>query len=358
MKKQKNKTQTARSARETNPNLLRPAMIRKVDGRIAGSGELRMPCAPALLDEYMRRLATLFETYGKPFTEEELARVREILDRKLRQGFEASAFSQVIVTWETQAPPLAGIKYQITTKVLTMADEYERWTQTRDPPLFGKHPDAKVLALAATLGAPESVPVLDVGAGTGRNALALARRGHPTDAVEPAPALVATMKAAVEAEKLPVNVIEGDALDPAVELPEGRYKLVVAPEVIATHFRHVDQVRGFAARMCDVLTPGGVLLFDAFLTSDGYKPDAMARELSQVFWSPVFTRHEIKTALEGLPLTPLADESSNEFERTHLAVEEWPPTSWYDDWSQGLDLFALPAGKAPMEVRWLSFRRT
>jgi SAM-dependent methyltransferase len=358
MKKQKQKSQSARSARETNPNLLRPAMIRKVDGRATGSGELRLPCAPSLLDDYMRRLTTIFETYGKPFNEDELARVREILERKLRQGFEASAFSQVVITWETQAPPLAGIKYNITTNVLTMADEYERWTQTRDPPLFGKHPDAKVLALAETLGPPESVPVLDVGAGTGRNALALARLGHPTDAVEPAPALVAAMKAAVEAEKLPVNVIEGDALDPAVDLPEARYKLIVAAEVIASHFRHVDQVRGFAARMCDVLAPGGVLLFDAFLTSDGYKPDAMARELSQVFWSCLFTRHEIKTALEGLPLTPLTDESENEFEHTHLAEAAWPPTSWYDDWSQGLDLFHLPAGKSPVELRWLTYRRS
>jgi len=41
-----------------------------------------------------------------------------------------------------------------------------------------------------------------------------------------------------------------------------------------------------------------------------------------------------------------------------LAEEAWPPTGWYDDWSQGLDVYALPAGKAPMELRWLTFRRT
>lgn len=333
-------------------------MIRKVDRRIDATGEVLLPCAPSMLDEYVKRLDALFAALGKPFSAEELSQMRSILERQLANGFAESAFSELVVRYETQPPPEPGIKYNVSTKVKTMADEYERWMNTREPPLFGKHPDAKVLTLASELGSPETIHVLDVGAGTGRNALALARLGHPTDAIEPAPVLAESLRVTAQRENLSVKVIEGDALDPSLPLERGRYKLVIAAEVVASHFRRIDQVRQLASRMCEALAPGGVLLFDAFLSADGFKPDAMSRELSQVFWSSLFTRHELKAALEGLPLTPIADESSHDFERAHLPEDAWPPTGWYEEWSQGLDLFALPAGKAPMELRWLSYRRS
>jgi SAM-dependent methyltransferase len=75
-------------------------------------------------------------------------------------------------------------------------------------------------ALAAEHGAP----VLDLGCGTGRLALHLARRGHPTVSLDLDPALVATLN--TRAGRLPAEARVGDARD----FDLGReFPLVVAP---------------------------------------------------------------------------------------------------------------------------------
>jgi 2-polyprenyl-3-methyl-5-hydroxy-6-metoxy-1,4-benzoquinol methylase len=71
------------------------------------------------------------------------------------------------------------VQYVVNIRVVTMEEHYNGWVDTRQPPLFGKFPDAKLVDLAATLGPAARVPVLDVGAGTGRNTLPMARVGHP-----------------------------------------------------------------------------------------------------------------------------------------------------------------------------------
>ena len=47
-----------------------------------------------------------------------------------------------------------------------------------------------------------------------------------------------------------------------------------------------------------------------------------------------------------------------EYEKEHLPPGGWPPTSWYADWVSGLDLFPVERDQAPIEMRWLVFRRT
>ena len=107
-----------------------------------------------------------------------------------------------------------------------------------------------------------------------------------------------------------------------------------------------------------LLQPGGLLLFSAFLSSDGYKPDAAAREMSQVLWCCLFTRRDLAEACADLPFERVSDESVAEFERAHLPASAWPPTGWYGEWTGGQDLFDLPAGKPPLELRWLAYRLT
>jgi hypothetical protein len=78
----------------------------------------------------------------------------------------------------------------------------------------------------------------------------------------------------------------------------------------------------------------------------------------------LFTRRELEEASQGLPFVCVSDESSYAFEQQHLPRDAWPPTGRFPDrshwshWSRGSELFELPAGTAPHELRWLVYRRT
>jgi hypothetical protein len=45
-----------------------------------------------------------------------------------------------------------------------------------------------------------------------------------------------------------------------------------------------------------------------------------------------------------------------EHEKPRLPESAWPPTGWFAEWTQGIDRFDLPAGKAPIDMRWLVYR--
>ena len=53
----------------------------------------------------------------------------------------------------------------------------------------------------------------------------------------------------------------------------------------------------------------------------------------------------------------IEDEPAVELERSAMSPEEWPPTPWFEAWSEGRDLFDLPRDDAPMELRWVVYRR-
>ncbi len=346
-----------KSNKETNQVVLRQAMIRRLPRRLTGTGQVALPASPALLEHYVQLLGSLFKLVGRAFSDADLARLREILARKLNEAWTASPYARVVVSYQTDEPPKTTLSYKVSVEVSTIADEYDRWVKTRTPPLFGKHPDAKVMKLAQSLGEPKDVAVLDIGAGTGRNTLPLARAGFQTDAVELAPALAQILRDDCAKEGLPVTVYEGDALAGDIELKEAHYKLVFLAEVIASHIRDVAQCRTLFEGAAEVLAPGGLLAFSAFLASDGYKPDGAARELSQVLWCNLFTRKEMAEAMEGLPFERVSDESVFEYEKENADHGDWPPTGWFEEWSNGLDLFDLPQTKSPMELRWVVYRK-
>jgi 2-polyprenyl-3-methyl-5-hydroxy-6-metoxy-1,4-benzoquinol methylase len=340
---------------ETKPTALREALLRRVHRRYIASGNLSLPAAPALLSTYVDMLSTMFQAMGRALSKAELDHLRRILGDKLQEGWRISPHCRVYIEWRTDPSPAVSLSYSLWLRESTTEAEYEEWTKTRAPPLFGEHPDAKVLAVARSLGAPRAVPCLDIGAGTGRNALPLAREGFLVDAVEMAPALLQLLREEISEEKLSVGVIEGDILD-EVRLPPGKYRFLFLCEVVS-HFREHGQLRALFERASEALQPGGMLLFSAFIAHDPYVPDTMARELSEVFWSTTYTRKQIAFAMDGLPFEKVSDESVYDYEKANLAPEAWPPTGWFSDWSRGCDIFALPEEKSPVELRWLLFRR-
>jgi 2-polyprenyl-3-methyl-5-hydroxy-6-metoxy-1,4-benzoquinol methylase len=344
---------------ELNAVVLRKAVVRRLPRRLAGSGQVRLPAMPSQVEEYVQRLQAIFTALGRTFDDDDLAKLRRMLEGKLQAAFEESPYARVLVSYETNPPPKVSLTYRMSVQVSTIADEYAEWVANRTAPLFGAHPDAKVMALAHGLGAPAEVPVLDVGAGTGRNTLPLARAGFPTDAIELAPALANILRDDVAKEGLAdrVRVFEGDALDAALGVPLAHYRLVVLAEVIASHARSVSKVGAMLRRMTELLAPDGVLLFSAFITRSGYTPSPEVREAGEIFWSCLFSRNDLATATLGLELKPLSDESVYDFEHEHLPAEAWPPTGWFAEWVNGLDAVDVPLGRAPFELRWLAYRR-
>jgi SAM-dependent methyltransferase len=339
-----------------DPRELRAALLRRLPQRLSASGELKLPAVPGLRDEYVARLARIFARYGRPLNATQTASLGELLDRKLKDGFKASPYASILVRYETDPPPKTTLSYKVAVRVSTMADQYAEWVAERKPPLFGSHPDTKVMDLAASLGDAKDAPVLDIGAGTGRNTLPLARAGHPTDAVEFSPDLARILKADIESSGLPVRVWEGDVLDSSLDLPTEHYRLVIACEVVS-HFRSVAEVRALFERVKALLVPGGLFAFSVFLPTAGYKPDTLSRELSEIFWCSLYTRDEMASSAGGLGFDRISDESVFEYEKSRLPESAWPPTGWFAEWTQGIDMFDLPAGKAPIDMRWLVYRR-
>lgn len=322
-----------------------------------GSGELSLPPVPSLVDHYVHLFHQIWDSMGRKFTPAELDEFRASLLARLEQAHASSSSARVVVSYKTDPSPKTSLTWTVVALGASFTDEYEHWVETRTPPLFGKHADAKAVDVARSLGEPSTVSVLDIGAGTGRNALPLAREGFLVDALEPATALAKLMRAAADEEKLSLGIIEADILDPALTLPRPAYQMLLLSEVVASHFRDVEQLRQVLEVAARWLAPGGLLVFNAFLTEGGYKPDDLARELSQVMWCVLFSRRELETLMKDLPFERVSDESAAEYEKAYLPEGHYPSTGWYEDWSAGLDLFDLPADRAPVSLRWLVYRK-
>jgi SAM-dependent methyltransferase len=332
---------------------LRPALTRRLLGRALGSGQVRLPAVPAMLDDYLSLCDRTFVALGVTFSAEQQARLREVLAGQLAAAWAASPRSEITISYES--PVGLTVKYQVKAQWATVGAAYDTWVTTRQPPFFGTHPDARVWSLAAEAASTADCPVLDIGAGTGRNTLALARRGHAVDAVEMSGQFAAIFREEAAKESLPVRVLERDVFASCDDLRRD-YGLILLSEVLSD-FRTTEQLRAMFELAADRLAPGGRLVFNVFLARDGYEPDAAARELGQQVYTTIFTRGELTAAASGLALEPVADDSVFDYERQNLPEGAWPPTGWYANWVSGLDVFDVPREQSPIEMRWLVWRK-
>ncbi|QDV33055.1 class I SAM-dependent methyltransferase [Tautonia plasticadhaerens] len=336
-------------------NLLERAVLAHPFFNTIPKGEVRFLAVPAMLGRYMERLSALFESLGHAFSEAELLQLREKLGARLERAFLQRANSYVTLAYEPVDPPRRGLKCSFRSTSVASEQHYESWVKHRKPPLFGSHPDARVMAVAGGIRPPARI--LDIGAGTGRNSLPLARLGHVVDAVEPTSSFVGQIRASAGAEGLSVEVHQGDVLDPALPLGAASYRLAIASEVVTSHFRSVAELRALFSRMAELIAPGGLLLFDVFLARGDYEPEPLVRQMSQVVWTNLFTRAELGEALRGLPFKTISETPEYEYERANLPPEAWPPTGWYPSWAQGRDLFRVANGGLPIELMWILCHR-
>jgi len=330
---------------------LREALARRLYRRSVVASTITLPAVPAMIDEYMRMCDAIFTAVGRKFTPEQLDDCRGIIAEQVAIAYEQSPRSNIVITID--APVGTVLNYHVRAEWYTLDGAYSTWLSTRQPPLFGSHPDARVWALAGEATDPAGFPVLDIGAGTGRNALALARRGHPVDAVEMTADFADAIRADAERERLGVRVLTGDIFATTDALRDD-YRLILLAEVVSD-FRTTQELRSVFELAAARLAPGGRLVFNAFLARDGYEPDSAARELGQQVYTSVFTRDEMAAAAAGLPVDLVADDSVYEYEKANLPDGAWPPTGWYANWVSGQDLFDLDRERSPIEMRWLVY---
>jgi precorrin-6B methylase 2 len=338
--------------RSVNPAVL-DAMSRRLHRRAIVEGKITLPAVPGMIDQYMTLCESLFATVGRPFTAEQLVHVREVLEGQLAEAYANSPRSNIVISYD--APVGTVLNYHVKAEWWTVEGAYENWISTRKPPLFGTEPDARVVSLANLALDPGTHRVLDIGGGTGRNTLALARRGHPVDVVEMTPKFAEIIRTEAAQESLDVRVIERNIFASEDDLQRD-YHLILLSEVVSD-FRSAQQLRAVFELASQCLVGGGHLVFNAFLAKPGYTPDDGARELGQQCYTTIFTAQELSSASSGLPLHLASDDSVYEYEMAHLPEGGWPPTSWYADWVSGRDVFDMPREECPIDMRWLVYQK-
>lgn len=340
---------------------MRDALTRRLLRRGVSGGSITLPAVPAMLDEYVSMCNKIFAALGRKFSNDELAHLRTLLAKELANAYDGSNRSNIVISYD--APIGNVLNYHIQPQWTSLADTYDNWVATRKPPLFGTHPDARVTTLAAEIADPTTARVLDIGAGTGRNALALAKKGHPVDAVELTPKFAEILREEAYKHLLGVRVIDRDIFETLDDLQKD-YQLIILSEV-TPDFRSPEQIRAVFELAAQCLAPGGRLVFNLFMPRRGFMSDEAvneladaARQLAQQVYSAIFFGDEIDTAAAGLPLRLMTNDSVYEFEKENLPPGAWPHTGWYAEWVSGQDIFDVPREQSPVEMRWLVYQKT
>ncbi|MFM9032974.1 MAG: class I SAM-dependent methyltransferase [Mycobacterium sp.] len=328
--------------------------MRRLLRRTTAKGQITLPAVPGMLEDFVSVCNETFLALGVRYSEEDLDHLRGVLRRQLAEAYSASPRSEIVISYES--PYGLTASYNVEIQWNTVEGAYNNWVATREPPLFGTEPDARVWALAGETSDPATFPVLDIGAGTGRNCLALARRGHPVDAVEMTEKFADIIRTEAQAQSLNVRVVQRDVFATDQEDLRRDYRLILLSEVVSD-FRNVEQLRRVFELAANCLAPGGKLVFNVFLAKPGYSPDGGVRELGQQCYTTIFTTSEVAAAAAAAALDQIADDSVYDYEKANLPAEGWPPTSWYEGWVSGQDVFDLPRDEAPIEMRWLVFRK-
>jgi SAM-dependent methyltransferase len=156
-------------------------------------------------------------------------------------------------------------------------------------------------------------PILDVGAGTGRVTLDLARRGHDVVALDIDPELLAELERRAGAEGLRVRTVVADASDFALD--ERRFALVMAPMQTVQLLGAPGRL-GFLRSARAHVAPGGLVaiaLVDALETFDDDHvllplPDQLVRDGTLYSSQPVALRdHGATVTIERIRQIVTAD---------------------------------------------------
>ena len=120
-------------------------------------------------------------------------------------------------------------------------------------------------------------PVLEVGCGTGRIALELARNGHEVTGIDPSAAMLAIARAKAEADALEVSFIEGRATELALQR-EG-YGLVLIPLDVFLYCQDGEEQSSLLRTLGETLVFNGALAIDLPGPASGLDPDTNGQQM-------------------------------------------------------------------------------
>lgn len=128
---------------------------------------------------------------------------------------------------------------------------------------------------------------LDVGTGTGRYALRLARKGANVTALDQSPEMLAVARQTAQQERLPID-FQLASLDQGLPFAANRFNLVVCALMLC----HAPDLVHSTQELARVLQPGGFLLITDF------HPDSV-----QYGWRTGFQQAGVKYLLPNMPHT-------------------------------------------------------
>jgi SAM-dependent methyltransferase len=194
------------------------------------------------------------------------------------------------------------------------------------------------LELWRELAAAADGPILDLGCGTGRVALDLARQGHRVRGVDLDPELVAALNARAAAAGLPAEATAGDARDFSLD---EEFALAMAPMQLIQVLAGPAERLACLRRAAGHLSPGGslaVAIVDGFpdeLVDEGPPPMPDTREVDGWVYS-------------SLPLDAALDSGSIVVRRLRQTVS---PTGELTDELDEIPLCLLRAETVEAEAR-------
>jgi SAM-dependent methyltransferase len=317
------------------------------------SGTLVFPAVPGLQGTYVAMSEALFRALGRSVSLEQSRELLEQFADVMKDAFDRSQRSNVVLTYE--APSGKPLKYSLTAEPIELPEAYEQWHSVLHEELFGEFPDARLLTLLEQEAVEKPGPILDLGAGLGRNAFALATRGYSVDAVELSPSFVAAMTKEASKRRLPFRVFERNLFS-GVEGLERDYRLVLASGLVGD-LRSQEQLRHLFELSSSLLVPGGLLVVNIHFVSEHFEADDADRNWAQQCCSMFYNPFEVALAIQDLPLELIAADDAYQFERTHLPEEHWPVTPAFVEWATGRHLHAVEQKHCPVTLKWLVMRK-
>ena len=249
----------------------------------------------------------------------------------------------------------SDVNFSVAADPVPLQHAYAEWFEESGESLFGEYADARVLSLLAELGSAHTASVLDLGAGLGRNAFTLSRRGHAVDAVELTPVFVERMRTQAERAGLLLRVLGANLFEAGSWLRTD-YALIIASGLVGD-FRSWQELRALFELAASHLRAGGRFVLSVHVSEDA-EPEPLAIEWGQQCCAMFFTRDELARAYAGLPLALSSDDSAYEFERDNSPEETFPPTPAFGEWALGVHMYALEPEDSPVQLRWLVFTRS